>query len=160
MSENENECNSIYKEIKTFRINIEVGKTKKVHMFFDKEIILEGEIEWDTNFRIQKIILKLENRGKNSYKICYASRCVDNYECFPDYVLMQLSRSENGAFEKYSEFPLDLSGNEIDFTKSYKRGGPEFLFNVTNSERCLNGYTCFFNDGIPRTKDGTIIVGG
>ena len=138
-------------------IPIFIGKQNPTTIYVDKDVILTLELKWVSNDKISEIKLTLENRVINMFKICYAKLCTNQpIPDHPEYIIMQLS-NKLGHNQK-SDFLIDLTTNPIDFKAKKEL---KFFFNITPGD-CLDveKYSCKFNQGIPETKGGSVIVGG
>lgn len=133
--------------------SLKFQETESFYLFNDAEIDLTSKFHWDSNNVVQ-IDLHLTNNkdSERKFKICSLQRCKNIYESIPDYVLIHLSTHTDE-----DESSKIVTKDDIDTIELSVGKEQHFLFKISDLD-CQESYNMEFAEGIPQTKDGSIIV--
>lgn len=132
--------------------SVKFRETEWFYLFNDAEIDLKSKFHWDSNNVVQ-IDLHLTNIGTRKFKICSLQRCKGTYpHPLDDYVLIHLSTHTDE-----DESSKIVTKDDIDTIELSVGKEQHFLFKISDLD-CQESYNMEFAEGIPQTKDGSIIV--
>jgi len=133
-------------------VSLQNQANNSFNLFKDDEIDLTATFQWNGNDVIH-ITLHLTNIGSaRIFRFCALTRCNPSpYPSIPDYVLIHLSTDGDKDDDVITATPAEF--DIIDLSKGNQQW---FFFKV--SDTCTGSYNCEFEGGIPKTKDGTIII--